>query len=162
MTTTKPAALGVDLALLLTKAQHALHTEHTAALAEIGITPRAYCVMSKALECERTQIQLAEVCGLDKTTMVVTLDELEAAGLAERQPAPTDRRARIVSVTEAGRQKVTEGKQIVARVHDDVLATLPPGQREAFVDGLVRLVEDRLAHPVRCEQPVRRRRERAT
>ena len=26
--------------------------------------------------------------GLDKTTLVVTLDELEAAGLAERRPPP--------------------------------------------------------------------------
>ena len=42
--------------------------------------------------------------GLDKTTMVVTVDELERAGLAERQASSTDRRARIIKVTPAGRR----------------------------------------------------------
>ncbi|MEK8105286.1 MarR family winged helix-turn-helix transcriptional regulator [Micromonospora sp. M12] len=41
---------------------------------------------------------------MDKTTMVVTLDQLERAGLAERRPVPTDRRARLVAVTPAGRR----------------------------------------------------------
>ena len=31
-----------------------------------------------------TQTELARLIGLDKTTMVVTVDELEAAGLAKR------------------------------------------------------------------------------
>jgi MarR family transcriptional regulator, transcriptional regulator for hemolysin len=41
-----------------------------------------------------TQSQLAAQCALDKTTMVFALDELERAGLAERRPSRTDRRAR--------------------------------------------------------------------
>ena len=60
-------------------------------------------MLIKALEGELTQIQLAERCALDKTTMVVTVDELEKAGLAERRPSPTDRRARIIAVTDAGK-----------------------------------------------------------
>jgi MarR family transcriptional regulator for hemolysin len=35
-------------------------------------------------------------------THVVTVDELEKAGLAERRPSSRDRRARVISVTEAG------------------------------------------------------------
>jgi DNA-binding MarR family transcriptional regulator len=155
--TGSPPALGIDLMLLLSKASHALATAHTAALAEIGISPRAYCVLSKAMVGEFTQIQLAEVCGLDKTTMVVTVDELEAAGLAERRLSPTDRRARIISVTDAGRRMVARGRTIVARLHDDLLATLPSGEREAFVSGLTRLVEGPLATLAPCEPPVRRR-----
>ncbi len=49
------------------------------------------------MESEQTQIRLAERCALDKTTMVVTGDELERSGLAERRPSPTDRRARIIA-----------------------------------------------------------------
>jgi DNA-binding MarR family transcriptional regulator len=162
MTTTgEPAALGVDLMLLLSRAAHALASEHAAALADLGVSPRAYCVLSKAAEGELTQIQLAEVCGLDKTTMVVTVDELETAGLAERTPSPTDRRARIVSATEAGRRTVDEGRQIVARLHEDTLAALPEPARAAFVDALARLVEGPLSNPVRCDPPVRRRTPRA-
>ena len=98
-----------DLAFLLAQASHALGTELTARLSELGITPRAYCVLSKALGGELTQTQVAEQCALDKTTMVVTLDALERDGLAERRPSSTDRRARIIAVTEAGERVVAAG-----------------------------------------------------
>lgn len=160
-TTDEPSALGVDLMLLLSRAAHALASEHAVALAELGVSPRALCVLSKAAESELTQVQLAEVCGLDKTTMVVTVDELETAGLAERRLSPTDRRARIVSATEAGRRTVDEGRQIVTRLHEDMLAVLPEAERAAFVEGLARLVEGPLSASVRCDPPVRRRTPRA-
>src|SRR5690242_6074103 len=92
-----------DLMMLLSQASYALNTELTAALQGLGISPRANCVLCHAMAGNLTQGQLAEVCALDKTTMVVTLDELERAGLAERQLSSTDRRARIVVVTPAGK-----------------------------------------------------------
>lgn len=137
-----------DLSYLLTHSSHVLATQMTAAFTEIGITPRAYCVLFHALEAERTQVQLAEVCDLDKTTMVVTVDELEKAGLAERRPSSTDRRARIIAVTEAGRQAVDEGTAITDHVHRDVLSALPYAMREVFVSALSALAEGHLATPV--------------
>ena len=89
--------------MLFAEASHSLQTELTARLEHLGLTPREQCVLIKALEGDRTQIQLAERCQLDKTTMVVTVDRLEQRGLVERRPAPTDRRARIIAVTDAGR-----------------------------------------------------------
>jgi MarR family transcriptional regulator, transcriptional regulator for hemolysin len=145
-----------DLALLLSQASHALHTELTAALTELGISPRAHCVLSKAMGAELTQSQLAGLCGLDKTTMVVTIDELEKAGLAERRLSTADRRARIIWVSPAGKRMVARGREIVSRVYDDVLGALPESERDAFIDALSRLVGGRLAEPVRCETPVRR------
>src|ERR1700747_249794 len=102
MTTSAPTRTVADLSFLLTHAGHVLATQMAAAFAEIGITPREYCVLYHAMEAERTQIQLAEVSDLDKTTMVVTVDELERAGLAERRPSSTDRRARIRAGSDAG------------------------------------------------------------
>jgi MarR family transcriptional regulator, transcriptional regulator for hemolysin len=154
MATSAPA--DTDLALLLSQASHALATELTAGLTELGISPRAHCVLSKAMGRELTQSQLAGLCGLDKTTMVVTIDELEKAELAERRLSTTDRRARIIWVTEAGKRVVAQGREIVDRIYDDVLAVLPEGEREAFLDALSRLVAGRLAEPVVCERPVRR------
>ena len=40
------------------------------------------------MQGEYTQTELVRMVGLDKTTMVVTLDQLEAEGLAERRPSP--------------------------------------------------------------------------
>jgi MarR family transcriptional regulator for hemolysin len=160
MATTAPDKLRVDLCFLLSQAAHSLSTELAAGLAELGISPRVHCVLSKALPGTLTQKQLADLCGLDKTTMVVTIDELERAGLAERRPSSTDRRARMIAVTKAGERLVEKGNAIVARVYDDVLSSLPAGEREGFVDGLVTLVGGRLGTPVKCETVVRRPRAR--
>jgi len=146
---------GIDLGLLLSRAAHGLKAELTAGLIELGISPRAHCVLSHALGGELTQSQLAGLCSLDKTTMVVTIDELERAGLAERRPSSTDRRARIIWVSPAGEQLVARGREVVARIYDDVLGALPEGEREAFV-GALGLVAGRLADPPPCEKPVRR------
>jgi MarR family transcriptional regulator, transcriptional regulator for hemolysin len=161
-TATKPTSkVDVDLMFLLAQASHALETEMTAQLQALGISPRAHCVLTHALRGELTQSQVAEQCALDKTTMVVTMDELERAGLAERRPSGTDRRARIIAVTKAGERRVAEANAIVARIYAEVLGALPAGQRDAFVAGLAQLVGGRLSTPAKCERPVRRRAVRA-
>src|SRR4051812_11954041 len=153
-----PTERSADLIFLLSQAAHALQTELTARLEGLGITPRSHCVLAHALGHEHTQIRLAALCALDKTTMVVTVDALERAGLAERRPSASDRRARIIAVTEAGAEKVAQADAIVASIYADVLGSLPEDSREGFVDGLQRLVGDRLASPPACSTPVRRRR----
>jgi len=89
--------------------------------------------------------------------MVVTLDELEAAGLAERKPSKTDRRARVIAVTKAGERKVRQGEEIAEGIRSSVLDVLPPADREVFLSSLTKLVSDRLREPAPCAQPVRRR-----
>ena len=103
--------IDVDLMFLVNQAGFALTAEMAGALAGVGITPREFCVLSHALKGDATQIQLAELSALDKTTMVATLDRLEKAGLAERRLSSTDRRARIVGVTPAGRRAVAQGPE---------------------------------------------------
>jgi MarR family transcriptional regulator for hemolysin len=150
-------SLSDNLGWLLARASQSLTAQLTAGLAELGLSPRAHCVLSTAISGEYTQTALAQAVGLDKTTMVVMLDELEAAGLAERRPAAGDRRARIVAVTKAGARKVEKSGEIVARVQAEVLASLPARERDQFVGALARLVGDRLAEPAVCRASVRRR-----
>jgi len=144
--------------MLFAEASHSLQTELTARLEHLGLTPREQCVLMKALAGDRTQIQLAELCQLDKTTMVVTVDKLETRGLVERRPAPNDRRARIIAVTEAGRDLAQSGDDLVQGIFADVLGSLDVAERDVFTAALTRLVTHRLADPPECVQPVRRRR----
>ncbi|GGU75840.1 MarR family winged helix-turn-helix transcriptional regulator [Lentzea flava] len=146
-----------DLMMLLHRTGHALETELTARLAEIGLTPRARCVLSSALDAELTQTEIADIVDIDKTTMVVTMDALESAGYAERKPSPTDRRARVVVVTEAGRAIVAKADDMYREVVGSVLGSLPDDERVGLVNGLTRLVEGRLSTPVPCEKPPRKR-----
>ncbi|QYC42348.1 Transcriptional regulator SlyA [Nonomuraea coxensis DSM 45129] len=156
-----PARTETDLSFLLDHTSHVLRSRMAAALAEIGLTPRMHCVLVHALEKERTQIQLAELGDMDKTTMVVTVDALEKAGYAERRPSSTDRRARIIAVTEKGEAVARRSQEVVDDVHRDALRTLPDDEREVLVRALNRLVTGHLATPVEGPGQTRRARERA-
>jgi MarR family transcriptional regulator, transcriptional regulator for hemolysin len=154
-------ALSANLGWLLSQASYALSTQLTAALESLGISPRAYCVLATAMTGEFTQIELAKAVGLDKTTMVITVDELEAAGLAKRVPSKSDRRARVIEVTRAGERKVVRAEQIVEQTQAEVLDELSERERKAFISALGRLVSGRLSKAVECTQPPRRRAPRA-
>jgi MarR family transcriptional regulator, transcriptional regulator for hemolysin len=153
--------VNADLCWLLSRASYIMTTKLTAALQDLGVSPRAHCVLSAAMSGDYTQTELARMVGLDKTTMVVTLDELEAAGLAERRASATDRRARVIAVTKAGERKVREAQEIAERIRKDVLAVLPAEDREIFLGSLSRLVSGSLSEPSPCAPPVRRRAPRA-
>lgn len=155
-----PARTEPDLSFLLDHTSHVLRTQMAAALAEIGLTARMHCVLVHALEEERTQIQLAEIGDMDKTTMVVTVDALEKAGLAERRPSSKDRRARIIAVTEKGAQVAEESQKIVDGVHERALGSLPQGEREVLLQAMKRLVDGHLATPSESPQTIRRARQR--
>jgi MarR family transcriptional regulator, transcriptional regulator for hemolysin len=136
-----PECLLGNLNWLLAQAHYSLARELGAAFEPLGLT----------------QKQLAEMVGLDKTTMVVTLDELEDAGLARRVPAPSDRRARVVEVTKAGGRKVAEADKIAMQVQADVLASLRETRGEQLLEGLCELVRQRLGdEPGPCKSLRRR------
>ena len=149
--------LRADFGWLLGQVKHAYATEITSALEQIGISPRAYHVLATAMAGEFTQTDLAQCIGLDKTTMVVTVDELERAGFAERRLSKSDRRARVIAVTPEGERAVAEGEVVVAGIQKDVLASIPKDEREGMLRALTRLVGDRLSTPAPCAKPVRRR-----
>jgi MarR family transcriptional regulator for hemolysin len=136
-----------DVTGLLNQAGHVMSNRLAAALAEVDLTPRMQCVLVHALEEERTQIQLAALADVDKTTMVSTVDDLEARGFAERRPSTTDRRARIIAVTEKGRLAAEEGQRIVDEVHAAALGALPAAARAALAEALDLLVNETVAVP---------------
>ncbi len=149
--------LARNLSWLLAQASHVMVTEMTRAFEDMGVSPRGHCVLSAAQTGEFTQKELAEMVGLDKTTMVVTVDELERAGLAERRPSTIDRRARIIAVTKAGRKVVAQGEKVVAGIQEDVLASLPERESKTLVAALEKLVCGRLSTPAACSRAPRRR-----
>jgi MarR family transcriptional regulator, transcriptional regulator for hemolysin len=156
-----PQCFAGDLGWLLANANWALATEMTAALAPLGLSGRGYHVLRAASNGEYTQKALAEMVGIDKTTMVVTIDELEEAGLAERRPSPSDRRAHVIVVTKAGTRKLAKAEAVQAQVQGDALNALPVDQRSAFVHGLASMLENLMTDPPECSGAPRRREPRA-
>src|SRR3954453_460756 len=119
-----PDETRLDLSFLLNQAAYAFEARLAAALAEHGLSVREYCVLWKAEEAERTQQEIAELAGLDKSTLVLTLDKLEAAGLVERRISDVDRRARVVAVTPRGGGLYMQTQKVVDQVTVDTLRHL--------------------------------------
>ncbi|HEY6780685.1 MAG TPA: MarR family winged helix-turn-helix transcriptional regulator, partial [Thermoleophilaceae bacterium] len=141
-----PDCLTADLGWLLGQAKHALSAEYAAALEPLGLSPRDYFVLATALGEDHTQIGLAKLIGMDKTTMVVTIDALEKAGWAERRPSSTDRRVRVIAVTKAGERKVAQARKLIDQVQCDILERLPLRERKGLLQGLSSLVAECNAH----------------
>jgi DNA-binding MarR family transcriptional regulator len=71
--------------------------------------------------------------GIDRSTMVVLIDELEAKGLAKRRSRPADRRAREVAITPKGQQLLRQGRQMATQVEDEVLRGLSSTERRQLL-----------------------------
>jgi MarR family transcriptional regulator, transcriptional regulator for hemolysin len=50
-----------------------------------------------------SQRELADLLGIEGPSMVAAIDRLVAAGLVLRSPSPTDRRVKLIVLTDAGR-----------------------------------------------------------
>jgi MarR family transcriptional regulator for hemolysin len=137
--TQPPEVLASDLCWLLSRANQLLNAEFETALTASGLSPRKHHVLATALSAEHTQTELARIVGLDKTTMMVTLDELERDGLAQRRPLPTDRRARVVAVTPTGERVLRKADSALQSVRDQALSVLPAEERATFLQSLERL-----------------------
>jgi MarR family transcriptional regulator for hemolysin len=76
------------------------------------------------------QKELAASLSLDNSSVVRLLDNLEAAGLAERQEGE-DRRAKVIVLTPEGRRTVGEVERVAQRFREEALAGLPQDDIEA-------------------------------
>ena len=81
----------------------------------------------------RTQAALAEAIGADKTRIIPVLEELQRRGLIDRTPDPADRRARLLSLTPAGRELRDAARSEIRAREDDLLAQVAEPDRESFL-----------------------------
>ena len=91
------------LAYLLKHATIRLTALTDAALEPLGIDGKDFGALRVlAHGAPASQLQVAQVLGIDRTTMVALLDALERKGIVTRRPDPADRRRNVVDLTEEG------------------------------------------------------------
>ncbi len=95
-----------------------------------------------------TQQELESSLFMDANSVVLILNELEAAQFSIRRRDPNDRRRHIVEITASGRRALERADKARETLEDEVLRTLSPEERktlrsllEKVLDGL--LVEAR-------------------
>ena len=112
----------------------ASHTLTAAALESIGLTPPLFAVLNFLRARDGAiQQEIGAAMGIDPSTMVALIDELERAGLARRRPHPKDRRAREVLLTPKGRRTVERGRALAREVEADVLQGLASAERRQLL-----------------------------
>jgi DNA-binding MarR family transcriptional regulator len=85
-----------------------------------------------------TMRALAERLKADPPYVTLIVDDLEQRGLVERRPHPTDRRAKLVSLTPAGRAAVGKAERILDEP-PPALRELPAAELTALLRVLDRL-----------------------
>lgn len=83
------------------------------------------------LDGEPRQNALAEAVGIEGPSLVRLLDQLCAAGLVVRKEDPTDRRAKVLSLTPAGRRVVTQMEAELTRLREQVFAEVETADLQA-------------------------------
>jgi len=112
----------------------ASHTRVAEALASIDLTPASFGVLNVlGARDGAIQQEIGAAMGVDPSTMVSLIDELESAGLAKRRPCPTDRRAREVVLTPKGRRLLKRGRDMASQVEDEVLQGLSDAERRQLL-----------------------------
>ncbi|MEV7629565.1 MarR family transcriptional regulator [Actinoplanes sp. NPDC089786] len=107
----------------------------------LGLDGRRFGVlMALARVGPATQSRLVTELDGDKSTMMRTVDELEEAGLAERQAVPGDRRARAVALTALGRKRLAEARTIADDVAGRLFGDMAAGEQLALRDLLASVV----------------------
>jgi DNA-binding MarR family transcriptional regulator len=110
------------------------HTRVAEALRSIGLTPALFGVLNVLGTREGAiQQELGSAMGIDPSTMVSLIDELENAGLAKRRPHPQDRRARQVSITPEGRRLLQRARKMAFEAEDEVLRGLTAAERRELL-----------------------------
>jgi DNA-binding MarR family transcriptional regulator len=109
-------------------------------LEELGLNTRMWGALN-VLDAEGaiTQHALGRCTGIDPSSMVATIDELERRGLVERRPHPTDRRAHALHITQPGLQTLANGRKLAREAQDKLLAPLSQKEREQLHGLLLRL-----------------------
>jgi DNA-binding MarR family transcriptional regulator len=127
----------------------ASHSRVAERLQSLGLTPALFGLLNLLGAREGAiQQELGQAMGIDPSTMVALIDQLEDAGLAERRTCPRDRRAREVAITAKGRRHLERGRRIAAEVEDEVLGGLSASDRRDLLKLLRRALESSPPQPL--------------
>ncbi|SFW77697.1 MarR family winged helix-turn-helix transcriptional regulator [Amycolatopsis australiensis] len=136
-----PPAVTRRLGYLLKHAQLRLAELAEPLYAPLGITGRQLALLTLFGEGPAlSQQDGAARLGVDRTTMVALVDELEARGLVRREVAPGDRRKRLVRLTGEGERVREAGEEVTRQAETLLLAPLSAEDAQGLRAALGRIV----------------------
>lgn len=112
----------------------------------LGLTgPQARLLLSLERHPNENQAFYAERLEIEPITLTRIVDRLEDAGWVERQADPSDRRARILHLTEKSRGIVARLRDRAELMFEEVLDGFTPAERDVFAAMLGRIAANLIA-----------------
>lgn len=118
------------------------------AVADLGIRSRHVRVMTFLHGKPQSQSELCRLSGLDRTTMVAVVDDLEEHGYARRGADPADRRTKQISLTPQGKKALTKAIGQLQAAQEAFLSPLSSAEQSTLIALTTRLYD---AHGPGCE-----------
>jgi DNA-binding MarR family transcriptional regulator len=138
---TVPDGLAEVTGFLVNELARVLREKTSAAVGELGLRPRQLGLLLLLQSAgPMPQQELGEMLGMDRTTVMQFVLELEAAGIVARRDHPEDGRAYQVYLTAHGRRLASTASKRVQRVDREVLKILSASERKTFKSLLGRLL----------------------
>ncbi|WIX98472.1 MarR family winged helix-turn-helix transcriptional regulator [Amycolatopsis mongoliensis] len=97
-----------------------------ALLAPLGLHPgQEALLLELARTGPRIQAQLSDALGCEPPSVTLMVRKLEASGHLRRGPAPSDKRASVVELTDQGRALAGQVKRLWCELAEETVAGLP-------------------------------------
>lgn len=110
------------------------------ALEPLGLRSREFWLLAIAGAGNVSQHQMAELCGLDPSSLVAILDDLEQRGWLRRQRNPDDRRMQWVQRTATGDELFARAVPRAQHAEAQQLAVLSQSQQRQLTAAMGKLV----------------------
>jgi DNA-binding MarR family transcriptional regulator len=132
--------LSISLGYHLKRAYLRLHDDFIVVLADLKLRPQLFSALALIVGNPGiNQSALARALAIERSNLVVIVDELVQRGLITRNPVSGDRRAHALRATAAGRRCHQTAVERLAVHEERMMAKLTPGERGGLVDVLARI-----------------------
>jgi len=142
-----PATLSQWLSVLLNRAAQQTRDLFNSYLQPLHLTSKGFAVLSLLQEQPASsQIDLAHLLNIDRTTMVTVIDDLERHHFVTRTRHPHDRRLYLITLTPAGQEAYQQAQQGAKRSEEAYFACFTQEQREQLRMLLQQLLQKNSDH----------------
>lgn len=121
-----------------------------------GLTQRQFAVLEAVShKSGLTQTDLVRATGIDRSTLADLVSRMTVKGLLDREKSSIDARAKAVRLSPKGQEALDAARPRVEAADKRILALLPKGKRDGFLDLLSELAGEADAAPDKAKAEAR-------
>lgn len=136
----KPGPLGSSPSHLMHRALQLALDVYAEEVGSGGLTQRQFAVLEAvSAKSGLTQTDLVKATGIDRSTLADLVARMTTKGLLDRARSTLDARAKAVTLSKAGAEALEEARPRVEAADKRIMALLPKGKRDAFLEILADL-----------------------